>query len=139
MGTAATFALIVAIPSAVAGAVLWTPRLVRALWGRLRPEEPALLPAGPPLEQITSDLRRLMAEHEAVRRSRSVAGRAARLAALEGAISDRARQAAAAVGLDPPPGGAPGSRAAYSRRELQALLRRLAEAGVVLPAERFGR
>jgi hypothetical protein len=41
------------IPTAVCGAFLWLPRLVR----RLRRERPA--PAGPPIEKLAADLRRV--------------------------------------------------------------------------------
>jgi hypothetical protein len=133
---AAKLLLIALVPSAVAGAVFWLPRAVRAARAR-RGDRHGPRPGGPPLERTAADLRRLMAEHAQVRRSPGVAGRGRRLAALEAALSDCALEAARALDVAP---DSHGQRRPLSRAELGALLRELAECGVVLPdAERFGR
>lgn len=137
VGNAARLVTILLAPTAVAGAVLWLPRVVRALHRRVSRPEDRMHPAGPPLERTAADLRRLLAEHEAVRRSPVVAVRATHLAALEGAITDCALDAARAVELEVP---ARTGRAPLPREQLRLLLQDLADAGLVLPApERFGR
>ena len=137
VATVAKLLAIVLTPTAVAGAVLWLPRAVRALRALQRRPEHDLHPTGPPLERTAADLRRLMAEHEAVRRSPDVAVRARHLQALEGAITDCALDAVRAVGLEEP---ARAGRDPLPRDELRRLLGELAGAGLVLPAhERFGR
>ena len=134
--TAARLVTILLAPSAVAAGVLWLPRAVRAVHGRLIGHERAA-PTGPPLERTAADLRRLLAEHDRVRRSADVAVRAARLRALEGALTDCAVDAARALGVDLPPRT---GRAPLGPEQLRAALGRLADAGMVLPpAERFGR
>ena len=136
-GTAARLITILLAPTAVAGAVLWAPRVVRAALTALAGNDRAPSPAGPPLERTAADLRRLLAEHEQVRRADGVAVRAARLRALEGALTDCAVDAARALELDVP---ARPDRAALPREQLRLLLERLAASGVVLPGhERFGR
>ena len=137
VGRAAELLAILIAPTAVAGAVLWLPRVVRVLHRRLSRPADRLRPAGPPLERTAAVLRRLVAEHEAVRRSPLVAVRANHLTALEGAITDCALDAARAVELEVPPRT---SRAPLPREQLRLLLQDLADAGLVLPApERFGR
>lgn len=135
MGTAGRLLLIALTPTVVAGAVLLVPRWLRATLRRLRTPPPS--PPGPPLERIAGDLRRLLAEHAAVRSSPDVAVRAGHLTALEGAITDCALDAARAVGLSPP---ARTGRGPLPRDELRRLLADLREQGLVMPApERFGR
>jgi hypothetical protein len=135
-GTAARLITILLAPTAVAGAVLWAPRVVRAAYAALAGDR-APAPAGPPLERTAADLRRLLAEHEQVRRADGLAVRAARLRALEGALTDCAVEAARALELEVP---ARSDRAALPREQLRVLLERLAASGVVLPGhERFGR
>ena len=108
---------------------------MRAVLARLRVVPPA--PPGPPLERIAADLRRLLAEHAAVRSSPAVAVRAGHLAALEGAITDCALDAARALELPAP--ARPG-REPLPRAQLRRLLEDLAAQGMVLPEpERFGR
>ena len=135
MRIAVTLLVIALTPSAVAGAALLLPRLVRAvLRGRaaVRPQ-----PAGPPLEQVAADLRRLLAEHRRVVRSPHLPARGRRLAALEAALTDRALDAARALELEVP-ARTPGQ--ALPVAALQTLLVDLARSGVVLPdVERFGR
>ena len=135
MSTFATVLVIALTPSAVAGAAVLLPRAVRAARRRLSVGRP--LPAGPPLEQVAADLRRLLAEHRRVVRSPHLSARGRRLAALEAALTDRAVDAARALELqvpERPPG------AALPVPALRALLDDLARSGVVLPdLDRFGR
>ena len=93
--------------------------------------------AGPPLEQVAADLRRLVAEHRRVVDTRQLPARGRRLVALEGALTDRALDAARALELDVPgrPTGGP-----LPVPALRDLLLDLQRAGVVLPdVEHFGR
>ena len=100
MRTAVTLLWIALTPTAVAGAVVLAARAAREARRRMTPSRPQ--PAGPPLEQVAADLRRLLAEPEAVASSRQLPARGRRLVALEGAITDRAVEAARAVGVEPP-------------------------------------
>ncbi len=136
--------LVIALtPAAIAGALLWLPRQLQRLVNRIRSrlDRPrggrGLRPTGPPLEQIATDLRRLMAEHQAISSSAGVASRANRLIALEGAITDVALDAARALGVEPP---LRRERAPLPRARLRLLLEALVDNGLVLPAlDRFGR
>ncbi len=122
-------------PTAVAGAAVLLPRAVRAVRRRLGPPPPPL-PAGPPLEQVAADLRRLLAEHDRVTRSPQLPARGRRLVALEGALTDRGLEAARALDLPVP---APPAGGVLPVGALRALLVELAGSGVVLPGvERFG-
>ena len=135
MQTAVTLLWIALTPTAVAGAAVLLPRAVRALRRRLVAARPA--PAGPPLEQVAADLRRLLAEHRRLARTPQLPARGRRFAALEAALTDRALDAARALGLDAParPDGG-----ALPTAALRALLLDLARSGLVLPdVERFGR
>ena len=135
MQIAVTLLLIALTPTAVAGAAVLLPRAVRAARRRLHPPPPA--PAGPPLEQVAADLRRLLAEHRAVAATPQLPARGRRFAALEAALTDRALDAARALGLEAPvrPG-----RDALPTSALHGLLGDLVRAGMVLPdVERFGR
>jgi hypothetical protein len=130
-----TLLLIAVTPSAVAGAVVLLPRVVRA--ARRRLSTPAPQPAGPPLEQVAGDLRRLLAEHRRTARTPQLPARGRRFAALEAALTDRAIDAARALELAVPErsGGA-----ALPEPALRDLLVDLARSGVVLPdVEQFGR
>jgi hypothetical protein len=135
MQTVLTLLWIALTPTAVAAAAVLLPRMVRAVRRRLVSSPP--LPAGPPLEQVAADLRRLLAEHRKVVRSPQLPARGRRFAALEAALTDRALDAARALQLEVPvrPVGAP-----LPLPALQSLLRDLARSGVVLPdVEQFGR
>lgn len=135
MSTVVTVLVIALTPSAVAGAAVLLPRIVRAVGRRAAAGRP--LPAGPPLEQVAADLRRLLAEHGRVVRSPQVPARGRRLAALEAALSDCAVDTARALGVQVPE-RRPGT--ALPVPVLQALLHDLAGSGVVLPdVDRFGR
>jgi hypothetical protein len=135
MQTLTTLLWIALTPTAVAGVAVLVPRAVRAVRRRLTSHPP--VPAGPPLEQVAADLRRLLSEHRRVSRSTHLPARGRRLAALEAALTDRALDAARALELPLPerrPGGA------LPVPVLRTLLRDLAGSGVVLPdVERFPR
>ena len=139
MGNALELVAIMLAPTLAVGMIFWLPPLVhrvRVLHQQLTAAD-ALAAAGPPLERISADLRRLTAEHAAVRSSASVAVRAHRLVALEGALTDRALEAARALDVPAP---RERGRDPLPVQELRALLLRLVEAGMVLPdAERFAR
>jgi hypothetical protein len=136
VGAAGTLLVIALTPAAVAGAVVWLPRVVRAVRARARPGDD-LRPVGRPLERTAADLRRLMTEHGQVRRSTTIAVRGMRLRALEGAITDCAFEAADALGVPRPAGT---GHQPLPRAELRALLVDLTRSGLVLPdAEGFGR
>jgi len=133
--TVVTLLVIALTPSAVAGAAVLLPRVVRA--ARRRMTAPRSLPAGPPLEQIAADLRRLLAEHRRVARSPTLPARGRRFAALEAALTDRALDAARALELEPP---ARPTTGALPVAALRSLLLQLAGSGVVLPdVEQFDR
>ena len=135
MQTAVTLLVIALTPSAIAGAAVLLPRVVRAV--RRRAAVDRSLPTGPPLEQVAADLRRLLAEHRRVLRSPGLPARGRRLQAVEAALTDRAVEAARALELEVP------ERAAgvgLPLPTLRALLVDLARSGVVLPdVDRFGR
>ena len=130
-------------PTLVVGGALYCPRGIRAIRRRLRSRRARLEPDHPPIEQLASDLRRLLERHEVVRRSPSVAKRAQHLLALEGAISDCAGDAALALGVPWPDrsgvaglagagAGRSAGRAPLATTDLRVLLCRLAAAGLVL-------
>jgi hypothetical protein len=135
MQTLQTLLVIALLPSALAGAAVLVPRVVRAAQRRRSAARP--LPAGPPLEVVAADLRRLLAEHRRVVRSPQLPARGRRLVALEAALADRALDAARALELEaepPQPGRAP------TVAWLRGLLLDLARSGIVLPdVEGFGR
>lgn len=118
-------------PTLAIGTALYLPRAVRAIRRavRGRRDAEALRPTSPPIEQLAADLRRLLLEHDTMRRSTSVAMRAKHLRALEGAITDCALDAAVALGVPCPDR----SGRAMSTAELRGLLTALAHAGLVLP------
>ena len=135
MQTAIALLWIALTPTAVAGAALLLPRAVRALQRRLAARPP--VPAGPPLEQVAADLRRLLAEHRRVSRTPQLPARGRRFMALEAALTDRAVDAARALELQVPPHPA---GTALPTAALRTLLEDLARSGLVLPdVERFGR
>jgi hypothetical protein len=134
MQTVVTLLWIALTPTAVAGAAVLLPRAVRAARRRLARQSPQ--PAGPPLEQVAADLRRLLAEHGRVVRTPQLPARGRRLGVLEAALTDRALDAARALGLEVP---ARAGGSALPVAELRRLLLDLARSGVVLPeVERFG-
>jgi len=133
VGALGRLLLITVLPATVAGAAVALPRLLRRCRDLLRRQAGG--PVGPPLERTAADLRRLLAEHRAVRVSTTVASRATHLRALQAAISDAALDAARAVGVPLP---VRTGRAPLPERELRELLAALRESGLVLPAEALG-
>src|SRR5437773_11911349 len=123
---------IMIVPALAFGAAVHLPRLAAALVRRMREHEARRYPhpSGPPVERLAVDLRRLVREYDAVRRSPGMAMRAHHLQALEGAITDCAMQAARALGVPAPERPVHG---ALDRPELRRLLCALADAGLVLP------
>jgi hypothetical protein len=119
-------------PTATVGAVLYGPRVVRSVWRYVRERDTGAVPqpTGPPIEQLAADLRRLVRQHHAIKGAPAVVMRAHHLYAIEGAITDCAIQAAAALGV-PCPQVPP--RSVLTPAELRRLLRALADAGLVLP------
>jgi hypothetical protein len=115
-------------PTSVIGAALFCPRAIRAV-RRLVPARVEVdEPSGAPIEQLASDLRRLLQRHGMLKLSPGIAQRAHHLA-VEAAISDCATEAARALGVpyrDPP------RRRPLSIPELRVLLGSLAAAGLVL-------
>ena len=124
-------ALIVMTPTLIGAVVVFAPRWcswIADMWEERRYHEP--LPAGPPIEQLAADLRRLLRLHAELNASAQAAMRAHRVWAVEAAISVRAVEAAKALGVPyREPDGPGGPR----RGELSELLRALAAAGLVLP------
>jgi hypothetical protein len=121
-------------PALIIGAALHLPGVVRALWrslgDRIGARRAAQQPAGPPIERLAFDLRRLLHQHDAVRCSTDAAMRARRLRAIEWAITDCAVQAARALDVHSPDRPGP---VALEKPQLRRLLRELAAAGLVLP------
>src|SRR5687768_12459775 len=89
-------------PSLVLAAVLYAPGVVRTV-RRLGPHRPPVPVAGPPIEQLAADLRRLLVCHEELTRSTSTAMRVVHLRAVEAAITDCAADAARALDVPCPP------------------------------------
>src|SRR5438132_9404685 len=120
------------IPTLAVAAVLNLPRGVRAVRRVVanRKVDTTLQSSRSPIEQLAADLRRLLQQHETLRRSTGVAMRGRHLLALEGAITDCAIEAASALDLPAPDRPAHGGLAPP---ELRRLLPSLANAGLVLP------
>ncbi len=101
IGKAGQWTIIMAFPALAFGAAVHLPRAVRALYrmAQERAERQQPRPGGPPIEQLAADLRRLLHQHDAVRRSPDVVMRAHRLWALEGALADAGLVLPSGVGL----------------------------------------
>jgi hypothetical protein len=115
-------------PAAVLGVVFHAPRWCSAVADvyRRRTRPAPLTPAGPPLEQLAADLRRLRPQYSDARRS-WVQRQGARLA-----YEDVLRQAAAALDL---PHDLTSARSGLARElELLRLEQALLDAGVALSA-----
>lgn len=126
-------ALIVATPTLLGAVAVYAPRwcaFVADRWEQFRPPPPQ--PAGPPIEQLAADLRRLLRLHGELVASAHLAMRAHRLWAVEAAIGVRAIEAARALDV---PHREPAMPGALTRSELIVLLHELASAGLVLPAK----
>jgi hypothetical protein len=123
--------VLVLTPTLVVGAALYLPH-IEALWRRIRRRrsDVAAQPTNPPIEQVAADLRRLLRQHDTVRRSTDLAMRARRLWAIDAAITDCAVQAARALDVPCPDRPAHGPLATA---QLRQLLRELVDAGLVLP------
>jgi hypothetical protein len=131
MADVGRLALITVTPTLLGAAVLYAPRICAAI-ARLLParREDHAAPLGPPIERIAADLRRLLRLHDELSRSAQLATRAHRLWSVEAAITVRAQEAARALDLahESPP-----ETRQLPRTELAALLRAIADAGLVLP------
>jgi hypothetical protein len=122
--------LIMLTPTLAVGAAIYLPRVAKALWLRIRPED-SLGVTGQPIEQIAADLQRLLLQHHELRHTPQAAMRGRRLRALEAAITDCAVEAAQALGV-PAPAVPP--HAGMRPAALSRLLHDLAAAGLVLPS-----
>lgn len=121
--------LVLAAPTSLAVAAGLLPRC----WSALRDQDwrqPPPRPCGPPIEQLATDLRRLLRLHGELTVSAHSALCAHRLWAVEAAIGIRAIEAATALEVPHPD---PADAAALTRTELSALLTALAAEGLVLP------
>jgi hypothetical protein len=125
-------AVITVTPTLIGAIVIYSPRWWAALvevWPYRRAEDPP--PAGPPIQQLAADLRRLLRLHEELTRSAHIAMLAHRLWAVEAAIGARAVEAARALDV---PHREVGQLEMLPRGELTRLLQDLARAGLVLPS-----
>ncbi len=123
-------ALITVTPTLIGAAIVYSPRwwaAVVRVWPH-KSEEPQ--PAGPPIQQLAADLRRLLRLHEELTRSAHIAMLAHRLWAVEAAIGTRAVEAAQALDV---PHRKPGQLEILTRAELAQLLHALSRAGLALP------
>ena len=129
----AKLVLIIAAPTLIGGVVVSAPRWCAAIakaWPDRRIPEPQ--PAGPPIEQLALDLRRLLRLHVELTTNSHLGIRAHRLWAIERAIGVRAVEAARALDV---PHREPEPPSALSHDELSAVLYALGDAGMVLPAK----
>jgi hypothetical protein len=127
---ASEIVVIMLSPTIAVGAAIYAPRVVRAVYRRVRRYDTDPRPTQRPIEQVARDLRRLLGQHDTVRRSAGIAMRAQHLRALEAAITDCATEAALALGVSCPDRPARGS---LPTPQLRRLLLDLADAGLVLP------
>jgi hypothetical protein len=121
--------LIMLSPTLAIGAAIYAPRVIKAVRKAFRPRDESS-PRGQPIEQLATDLHRLLLMHHQLRHTPGSAVRGVRLRALEAAITDCAVDAAYALGVPVPPRPA---HAGLVAAELRRLLRDLADAGLVLP------
>lgn len=131
LARAAQIVAIMLSPTLAVGAAIYAPRLARALWHAADRRPDPLRPHSAPIEQLATDLRRLLRQHDDLRTSTGPGLRHVRLRALEAAITDLAVQAARALGV---PATAPPAHAGLRPAELSRLLRDLTHAGLALPA-----
>ncbi|MEV4642095.1 hypothetical protein AB0J80_32580 [Actinoplanes sp. NPDC049548] len=130
LARAAQITLIMLSPTLAVGAAIYASRLARAVWERTRRTD-ELQSRSAPIEQLATDLRRLLHQHDALRAGTGPGLRHVRLRALEAAITDLAVQAARALGV---PATAPPGHAGLRPAELSRLLHDLSDAGLMLPA-----
>ncbi len=129
---------LVALPILI-GVVVMTTTLFSAGARRARRASSA---AGPrrrrrgvmPIEELASELRRLLREHDRLLRDPSGARGGRRLLTVEALLHERVQDASRALGLPLRPVGIAPSR---TRQDLVVRLRRLAAAGLVLPDDVF--
>lgn len=125
--------LVVIAPTALGALAIYGPGWCGSLAARRRDSRPGPpVPAGPPIEQIAADLRRLLRLHGELTVSAHMAMRAHRLWAVEAAISACAIEAARALDV---PHREPDNPGGLSRGELLDLLTALSASGLVLPTE----
>jgi DNA-binding transcriptional ArsR family regulator len=125
-------ALLLLMPTLAVVAALNVPRGIRVVRRLAAKRKVDTIPqsSGPPIEQLAADLRRLLQEHERLRRSTGMAMRGRHLLALESAITDCATAAASALDLPVPDRP---THSGLAAPELRRLLRSLVDAGLVLP------
>lgn len=110
-------------PTLLCGAAIGAVRVGR-WWVRRRPVPP--VPAGPPIERIASDVRRLRVECHRLRAQPPGPGRGVRVRAVEGAYVDALAAACQALEVAPPhtgvgrPGRASNAELARVESELRA-------------------
>jgi hypothetical protein len=136
MGEAVIVALVVLLGVVlwIWGAALYAPTAAGSVvewWLQRRQARRGPQPTGAPIEQIAADLRRLLAEHERLARSRAEWQKVHHLRACELALHDRAEEAAAALGLPACRLAEPG----WCTADLERRLWQLRVAGLVLPAD----
>ena len=121
------------LPTLFFAAVAFGPRWFDAVRRAIdrRDAEAYLHPTNAPIERIAANLRRLLWEHHRILRSNDYPMPALRVAALEGAISLCAAQAARGLDIPCP---APPEDGRFHRPELRRLLHVLAAEGLVLPS-----
>jgi hypothetical protein len=125
-------ALITVTPTLIGAIVVYAPAWCSAVARRRAgPAEAAPRPIGPPIEQLAADLRRLLRLYDVLSRTAHPATTAHRLWSIEAAIGARAIEAAEALGV---PHRVPEPWDTWRRADLGRLLRRLTDAGLVLPA-----
>lgn len=126
-----TVVVLLALAPAILGvAVLSTARRCGAATRRCSHHDDApWQPAGPPIERLAADLRRLLRLHGELLASAQLAMRAHRIWAVEEAIGVRAIEAARALDVPHAEAGC-----GMTRSELIALLHALTAAGLVLPS-----
>jgi hypothetical protein len=131
VAVAGQFALVFLLPTALLATGLAGPRAIRTLRRRVRHCRAAdtARPAGPPIEHLAADLRRLLRRHDALKASPAVASRGRHLQAIEAAIADCAAEAARALGLACPERP---RHAVLATADLRRLLRALTDAGLML-------
>ncbi|OJF13210.1 hypothetical protein [Couchioplanes caeruleus] len=133
LARAGQIAVIMLSPTLAVGVALYAPRVARALWHLARRRDYPLRTYrySPPIEQLATDLRRLLLQHDELRTDTRPGPRGVRLRALEAAITDLAVGAARALNV---PASVPPAHAGMPPATLRRLLHDLTEAGLALPA-----
>jgi len=131
LAKAGQIVVIMLSPTLAVGAAIYAPRAARALWQLARGRDDSPRTRSAPIEQLAADLRRLIVQHDELRRSSQPGLRGLRLRALEAAITDVAVEAAHALDI---PAAAPPAHTGMRPAELRRLLHDLTGAGLSLPA-----